>query len=493
MGPYVPPGQSPPFEVIDEYHRAAYIIITAALGLVVSSVCFLIRLYVRLYLIPPFARDDFVLLGATIMAILQSILVFYACSRGFGTSITLLDEDRLNQIQALVATSDIFALIIIYLSKCCVLAIYLRLTPQKPHNRASWATLGLCTAWLVPAVFIILVNCELNKPWRSQGGQCSNLYPRWQFIAALDAITELIIFVLAVALLKGLFMKLRRKLAIGFAFLFRFPLIVFTILHISKLHAALGKTDVTLAAIEPSLWLQVELHYALVACSVFCLRPFMQAVSTNYGTAGDSTLESSASRSQGTKGSSKSGSGSNSQSASRSRSMSRVQRKRGGTATIPPWSRSGTNAVPQSSSKENLCQDGHVHSSHKDSDNHHKKQKSNTPQAREPPVRTPLRRSMFPLGGPSLVPPPPRNHLAKNAARKQEPPSLLDDDAIELMPQLSRQHGRQQSEATVESDESERMVIRKEVGYSIQYEYDEARQREQGPSKKSSTDAMAYV
>lgn len=34
------------------------------------------------------------------MAILQSILVFYACSRGFGTSITLLDEDRLNQIQA---------------------------------------------------------------------------------------------------------------------------------------------------------------------------------------------------------------------------------------------------------------------------------------------------------------------------------------------------------------------------------------------------------
>jgi len=74
MGPYVPPGQSPPFEVIDEYHRAAYIIITAALGLVISSVCFLIRLYVRLYLIPPFARDDFVLLGATVSFILQGMI-----------------------------------------------------------------------------------------------------------------------------------------------------------------------------------------------------------------------------------------------------------------------------------------------------------------------------------------------------------------------------------------------------------------------------------
>jgi hypothetical protein len=62
----VPPGQSPPFEVVDELHHAAWVIIIAALGLVISLVCFLIRLYVRLMLIPPFARDDWVLLGATV-------------------------------------------------------------------------------------------------------------------------------------------------------------------------------------------------------------------------------------------------------------------------------------------------------------------------------------------------------------------------------------------------------------------------------------------
>lgn len=127
----------------------------------------------------------------------QSSLIFYACSRGFGTSISLLKDGRLDQIQAvschfifyycivqwtqtkqlpkLIATSDIIALIIIYLSKCCVVAIYLRLTPQKPHNRASWATLALCTAWVIPAIFIVLVNCELNTPWRSDGGQCNDL------------------------------------------------------------------------------------------------------------------------------------------------------------------------------------------------------------------------------------------------------------------------------------------------------------------------------
>jgi hypothetical protein len=54
MGPYVPPGQSPPFEVVDEYHHGAWIIITAALGLVVVfGLAFCIRLYVRLMLIRP--------------------------------------------------------------------------------------------------------------------------------------------------------------------------------------------------------------------------------------------------------------------------------------------------------------------------------------------------------------------------------------------------------------------------------------------------------
>lgn len=51
----------------------------------------------------------------------------------------------------------------------------------------------------------------------------STQYQRWQFIAAVDIITEVIIFSLAVALLKGLFMSVKRKLGIGFAFIFRFP------------------------------------------------------------------------------------------------------------------------------------------------------------------------------------------------------------------------------------------------------------------------------
>ncbi|RAK88435.1 hypothetical protein BO79DRAFT_19503 [Aspergillus costaricaensis CBS 115574] len=309
-GPYVPPGQSPPFQVVDDLHHGAWIIITGALGLVVSLVSFFIRLYVRLALHPPFAFDDYLLLGATIVATVQAALLFNAVSHGFGTSIHLLEQKQVDKIQTLITVSDILYLITVYISKCCVCGIYLRLTPQKWHNRASIATLALCTAWVIPAVFIIAVNCELNRPWKGSGGQCVNLSKRWQFIVALDIATELIIFGLAVFLLWGLFMPLKRKLTIGFAFMFRLPLIIFSVFHIYTILLLVHSPDPTLAVVTPIIWAQVELNYALVACSIFCLRPFMAAVSTNYGTAGDSNLESTSGVSRSWKvDSSKAGSG----------------------------------------------------------------------------------------------------------------------------------------------------------------------------------------
>jgi hypothetical protein len=46
---------------------------------------------------------------------------------------------------------------------------------------------------------------------------------RWQFIVSMDILTEILLFALAVTLLSGLFMPLKRKIPIGFAFFFRLP------------------------------------------------------------------------------------------------------------------------------------------------------------------------------------------------------------------------------------------------------------------------------
>ncbi|KAL3452445.1 hypothetical protein BJX65DRAFT_303279 [Aspergillus insuetus] len=304
-GPTVLPGQSPPFQVVDDQHHGAWIIITVALCLVLSIVSFLIRLYVRLALNPPFGSDDWVFLGATVIAVIQASLVFGACSEGLGTAIVLLMNDQVDKIQRLLGVSDILYLITLYTTKCCVVGIYLRLTPQRLHNLLSWGTLALCTLWVIPAIFILTINCGFNRPWEGGGGHCKDEVARWQFIVALDIATEVILSGLAVLLLAGLQMPLKRKITIASAFFFRLPMIVFAVLHIHYLQRDIHSEDPTLDLVNAIIWAQVELHFSLIACSVFCLRPFMAAVSTNYGTAGDSTLGSSLDASKQKSGNSK--------------------------------------------------------------------------------------------------------------------------------------------------------------------------------------------
>jgi hypothetical protein len=62
----VPEGQSPPFEVVDDQHHGAWVIITAALGLAIMLVCLLIRMYVRIFLSPPFGPSDWIVGGASV-------------------------------------------------------------------------------------------------------------------------------------------------------------------------------------------------------------------------------------------------------------------------------------------------------------------------------------------------------------------------------------------------------------------------------------------
>ncbi|OGE56390.1 hypothetical protein PENARI_c003G02958 [Penicillium arizonense] len=289
----VPPGQSPPFETIDDKHHAGIIIITGAICLMISLVCLLIRVYVRVFLNPPWGSDDIILLGATIFAIAESIIIFHAASIGFGTDISLLTEKAVDRIQNSLFAADILYLLTLYLSKCCIIAIYLRLTPREHHKSILWATFGLSTVGVIVSVLGIAVNCEGNKPWAVPGEQCHNLFPRWQAIAALDISTEILLFTFSIALVWGLQMRISHKIVIMVSFAARLPLIIFSALHLSTLKEYTTTKNPTLTAISHTVFTQLHLNYAIITCTVFCLRPFMNALTTYYGTAGDSNLGSS--------------------------------------------------------------------------------------------------------------------------------------------------------------------------------------------------------
>lgn len=206
----------------------------------------------------------------------------------------------------------------------------------------------------------------------------------------------------------------------------------------------------------------------------------MAAVSTNYGTAGDSNLESSGSRSRATKDSS----GSN----SRSRSMSRVRRKRAGTSS----------QMPRSSSKEQLFREGSMCADSvvippKEGKGKEKDvtggDRSVRASSRDPAARLPMRRSMFPLSAPPKQTTT-RSAKGKGTVRGHDDGPANDSDAIELLPQIRQQDPARNNDDTVERKDPDKMVIRKEVGYSVQYEDDEVQLHGEG---MSTADAVAHM
>lgn len=54
-------------------------------------------------------------------------------------------------------------------------------------------------------------------------------------------------------------------------------------MRLSAIKASLTSDDPSLDLVDTAIWTQVGLHFAIISCTSFCLKPFMAAVTTNYG------------------------------------------------------------------------------------------------------------------------------------------------------------------------------------------------------------------
>ncbi|PWY92693.1 hypothetical protein BO70DRAFT_392081 [Aspergillus heteromorphus CBS 117.55] len=290
-----------PLVVIDASHHAGIVIVVGTLALIMSLICLAIRVYVRTLLSPGFGRDDYLFFVATSFAVIQTSLVMSNSAKGFGTSIDLLTTSQVVKVQQTTAATDVLYLITLFLSKCCVLGMLSRLTPQRMHHLVLYGILGLSICWVLTSTLIILINCELNRPWARPVDHCSGLFSKWEYITVLDSIIEMALFVFSLYLVKGLQMAVSRKLIVLSSFAVRLPLIAFASLHLYHLSLYAYSQNPTLDIIDGYVWTQMEMNYALIVCTAFCLAPFMRAISVTYGNAGEVTLGTSSANSRSAK------------------------------------------------------------------------------------------------------------------------------------------------------------------------------------------------
>ncbi|MCJ1436551.1 hypothetical protein MMC27_005930 [Xylographa pallens] len=279
------PGQAPPFAIISSTDQSGLVILAAAVGMSFVFVASLIRWYVRREVSNSFARDDAVIMIATIFSVLQTITVFLSITHGFGKSIDVIGPNDLASIQKAQYADDILYIITLWLTKSSAALLFTRLTPSRNHVFAAKAVLAISTVWAVVSIFMIALRCQLSTPWMDYDGQCSNLFLRWQIISAVDITTEIALFAVAVYIVQGLQMPLLRKGTVVLAFTFRLLLIIPIAFRLHYINPIVWVADPPLHLSTATLLTQVEMNYGIIAATIPCLRPFMKATTTNFGAA----------------------------------------------------------------------------------------------------------------------------------------------------------------------------------------------------------------
>ncbi|KUI63712.1 hypothetical protein VM1G_10502 [Cytospora mali] len=277
------PGQSPPLAALTDTNRSGIVLITTSLCLIFALLSMTIRLYVRLQFRHQIDRDDLASFTSMAFSFIQSVVVFIQAGNGFGKSVGDISKSNMVSWQKGAFASDILYIFTLWLTKCSVALLFIRLTPEQKHILASYVVLGGSTLLMVVSEILVAVRCDISQPWIFVGDKCSDLFQRWQVVTAFDVITEVFLFGLAIYMLQGLKLKLEKKLVVLSAFALRLPVIVPALLRLHWLGIEFSSADPSLNGVVASVFTQIQLSYAIFATTTPILRPFMGALNTHYG------------------------------------------------------------------------------------------------------------------------------------------------------------------------------------------------------------------
>jgi hypothetical protein len=200
-------------------------------------------------------------------------------------------------------------IVALYISKIGVLAFLSRITKNRTQVLGYYACCALVATFGVMSVLIVTVGCSSPSGYYwafyENSARCDSqvsknpslqqyetailtLPPsqsvRWQVLTALDIITELGLLALPLQLVWGLQMPLTKKTILLVAFYLRLPVIGLSLgRNAYTLRLRHASSDAGLDSAIVTIWLEVQLAYALAASTLSALKAFTESFETGFG------------------------------------------------------------------------------------------------------------------------------------------------------------------------------------------------------------------
>ncbi|KAF2172959.1 hypothetical protein M409DRAFT_16910 [Zasmidium cellare ATCC 36951] len=257
-----------------------------SLSLVFTICIALLRLWIRK---SAYGVDDVVIGAATLVSLGHTGADYAAMSYGLGkTWPSILQQGDLARLNEASIAGIVLFFVALYLSKCAMLSFLTRIT-KTPSQIILYQSCNAVVGVLgFVSILVVTVGCHPKSGYywafSDNSDTCGSQAARWQAITGLDVATEILLLLLPIHLVWKLHMAKSKKLFITVAFWIRLPALGFSIgRNYYTLLLNHKETDVGLDSALVTIWLEVELAYAIGSSTLSALKSFTDNFATGFG------------------------------------------------------------------------------------------------------------------------------------------------------------------------------------------------------------------
>ncbi|CZR60262.1 uncharacterized protein PAC_10158 [Phialocephala subalpina] len=258
-------------------NRAGMTVAIISACLFVSTVVVSLRFYVRLVIIRKFGVDDWALAVVLVTTMGAAILMAVTTKFGLGGHFYLLSIPEKSKFLKLVWFASMGYGFAVMLMKATVLLQYRRLFPLPKFQRLCNIFLAGVGTWAVAgALGTILICLPIERNWDALAPTgCSERIYFWEAYAILHIITDVLILVMPLPLLKTLPLTTVQKGVLMVVFSLGAFTTTISVIRITTLRASLIGTDTTWTMSTTALWSTAEVSCAIVCVCIPTLRPLV--------------------------------------------------------------------------------------------------------------------------------------------------------------------------------------------------------------------------
>ncbi|KAJ5725483.1 uncharacterized protein N7483_006840 [Penicillium malachiteum] len=253
-----------------------------AIGIAFATLTFFVlvlRLFARIYVLRKMGLDDYLIIGACLLAWAFVGATVAAVKNGLGQHYEYTDKSLLINYSFAVWLSSMFYLACLGFVKTSVLWFYTRLG-DRYLTRMSYVMMAVIICQAGSFVLVAAFQCTpVSKAWTGTGnGKCVNINIFYLCNAALNIFTDLLTYTLPIRVVLKLQMPQKQKAILGVILCLGLFTCVSSIIRITYIPAMLTSADYTYAISGAMYWSIIETNIGILAASI----PSFKAIASRF-------------------------------------------------------------------------------------------------------------------------------------------------------------------------------------------------------------------